>query len=185
MAHPVKLFLGREPPSVRPLVDDGATEARRLERVQDRRNGREPIPVNCREAREGLFQYSETTRRHVGCRDDDPMRNAGDLTQGRRIVPEMMEHHDDHREIERIGAKREATTIAPHAFERALRACDPQHGRLRIESDNGIGLTEELGEAAGPCSDVEDMLPIPQTAHIDEPAKPELAVRGLVARTRS
>ena len=140
MAHPVKLFLGREPPSVRPLVDDGATEARRLERVQDRRNGREPIPVNCQEAREGLFQYPETTRRHVGRRDDDPMRNPGDLTQGRRIVP---------------------------------------------ESDNGIGLTEELGEAAGPCSDVEDMLPIPQTAHIDEPAKPELAVRGLVARTRS
>src|SRR5439155_863119 len=80
----------------------------------------------------------------------------------RRIVPEMMEHHDDHREIKRIGAKREAATIAPHAFERALGTGDLEHGRLRIEGDDRIGLTEELRETAGPRSDVEDALPIPQ-----------------------
>ena len=180
MAHPVKLFLGREPPTVRPLVDDRVAEARGFERVQDRRNGREPIPVNCQEAREGLLQNPESTRGHVGCCDDHPMRNPGDLAQGRRIAPEMMEHHDEHREIERICAKREAATIAPHAFERALGAGDPEHGRLRIDGDNRIGLTEELGKTAGSRSDVEDALPILQAAHLDEPAKPKLAVGHLV-----
>ncbi len=180
MSHPVKLFRGREPPSVRPLIDDHVAEARSLERFQDRRNRREPTPVNCQEARECLFQNPETTRRHVGCRDDDSMRNPGDLVQGCRIVPEMMEHHDDHREIKCIGAKREPATIAPHALERALRAGDLEHGRLRIQSDNGIGVAEELGETAGSRSNVEDALLIPQAGHLDEPAKPELAVRGLI-----
>ncbi len=180
MSRPVKLFLRRKPPRVRPLVDDGIVEAHRLERVQDRRNGREAGPVNRQEARESLFQNPETTRGHVGRRDDDPMRNPSDLTQSRRIVPEMMEHHDNHREIKCIGAKREPATIAPHALERALWAGDPEHGRLRIESDNGIGVGKELGETPGSRPNVEDALPIPQASHLDEPAKPELAVRGLV-----
>ncbi len=180
MSHPIELFVRREPPSVFPLRHDGVVEARRLERVQDRRNGREAGPVNRQQARESLLQNPETTRGHVGCREDDPMRNPGDLMQGRGIVPEMMEHHDNHREIKCICADRKPATIAPHALERALCAGDSEHGRLRIESDNGIGVGKELGETPGSRPHVEDALPIPRASHLDEPAKPELAVRRLV-----
>src|SRR3989475_12760868 len=180
MSHPIELFARRRPPSVSPPRHDGVVKARRLERVQDRRSGREAGPVKRRDARESLFQNPETTRGHVARRDDDPMRNPGDLAQSRRIVPEMMEHHDNHREIKCICAEREPATIAPHTLEPAFWAGDSEHGHLRIESDNGIRVGKELGETPGSRPNVEDALPIPQASHLDAPAKPELAVSRLV-----
>lgn len=180
VSNPLKLLLRREPPNVRPLFDHGVPEARCLERIDDLWNRREPIPIDGQHTREGLLQNAETAGGHIRRRHDDPMRHPRDLAEGRGIVTEMVEHHDDQREIKRVCPKWKAVSIAPHALERSFRTGDPEHGHLRVKGHHGMCLREERRKPAGTRPDVEDTFAIPQSTHLDEPAKPEFAVRSVV-----
>src|SRR3989442_2097171 len=179
-SYAVELLFRREPSNIRAVVDGGGPKARRLKRVDDRPNGREPFPIDGQEAWKGLFQDAEATGGHVRGRDDDSMRHPCDVTQGRAVVAEMMEHHDDHREVEGVCPEREVVAIALHTLERTFLAGDPEHGVRRIEGHDAIRRREELGKSAGPGSEVQHALPVSQPSDLDESAEPELAVHRLV-----
>jgi len=180
MSHAVELISRREPSNVRALLDEGVSKARRSKRINDRRNRREAFPIDCQETRKGLLQNAEATRGHIGRCDDDPMRHSGDVPQGRPIVAEMLEHHDDHREVKRVRSEREAVAVALHTLERTFRAGDTEHGLRGIEGHDAIRHGEELCESAGPRSDVQYALSLPKASDFDESSEPELAVRSLI-----
>jgi len=181
VSYAVELLFRRKPSNVLSVVDDGGSKARLLESMDDRRNRREPFSIDGQKAWKGLFQDAEATRGHVGGRDDDSMRHPRDVTQGRAIVAEMVEDHDDRREVEGVCPEREAVAIALHTRERAFRASDSEHGVRRIEGHDAIRRRQELCKSAGPGSKVEHALPVPQASDFDESAEPELAVHRLVA----
>ncbi len=180
VSHTVELLLCREPSNVRALLDDGVSKTCSFERMADRRDRREPFPIDWQETGKGLLQDAEATRGHIGGREDDPMRDPRDVAEGGLIIAEMVEHHDNHGEVKTVCLEREAVAVALHTLERAFRAGDPEHGLRRIKGHDAIRRREERCKSAGPRSEVQHALPIPQASDFDESAKPELAVHGLV-----
>src|SRR5436309_13314320 len=92
----------------------------------------------------------------------------------------MLEHHDDHGEVEGVSPEREAVAIALDTLEVTFRPGDTEHGIRGIQGHDAIRRREQVCEPAGPRSEVQHALPLPYASHFDESAEPELAVDRLV-----
>src|SRR2546422_9246767 len=128
VSYASELLFRRELSNIRAVVEYGGRKAGRRRRMDDRRNRREPFPIDGQEAWKGLFQYAEATRGHVRGRDDDSMRHPRNVTQGRAIVAEMVEDHDEHGEVEGVCPERKAVAIALHTLERTFGSGDDHRG---------------------------------------------------------
>src|SRR2546428_1481768 len=62
VSYAVELLFRREPSNILPVVDDGGPKARRLKRMDDRRNRRGPVPIDGQKAWESPFPYFPARR---------------------------------------------------------------------------------------------------------------------------
>src|SRR5256886_10336699 len=99
MSYAVELLGRRKPSNVRAVVDDGGSKARRLKRVDDRRNRREPILVAGYEGWGRFFPNSRATRGPVPGADDHSSRHPPRGTHGPAIVAPNEAHPDRQGEI--------------------------------------------------------------------------------------
>src|SRR5439155_25507688 len=73
-----------------------------------------------------------------------------------------------------------AVAIALDTLEVTFRPGDTEHGIRGIQGHDASRRREQVGEPAGPRSEVQHALPVPSSSHFDESAEPELAVDRLV-----
>ena len=146
----------------------------------DRVNSRKAIPIDFQEARERLFEDAETARCHVRRRDNHA---AGDPRYVRKRpvrVSEMMEDHDDKRDVKGVSVKRKAMAIGLNTRERGLRTGDLEHLPRRIERDHWVRREQKGCESARPGSEVQDAFAGMDATDFDQCTEPEVAIHDVI-----
>src|SRR3989442_13697402 len=97
----------------------------------------------------------------------------------------MVEHHDDHSEVEGVSPEREAVAIALDTLEVTFRPGDTEHGNRGIQGHDAIRRREQVCEPAGPAPKSSTRPPSCRRPTSTRPASPNPAATASSARTRS